>query len=388
MKNALVSQVKARFSERFGRSPLAVAYAPGRVEILGNHTDYNDGVVLSAAIDHGVAVAAASKPGATAGLTAMDLAEEASFGVPVRQPLDLPLWAKYIAGVAAKLEQHGAHPSAFDLAFSGNVPQGAGLSSSAALEVSTALALSALWAFECDRIELAKICQAAENEYTGAHCGLLDQFSSLFGSGNGLVYSDFRTLSVSSVSLGGDACFVVADTHVKHSLVASEYNERRARCEEAAAAFARLLDHPVKALRDVSLAEWTRHSSSLDPVTARRALHVIGENTRVFQACDLLSRGDLRAFGRLMFESHESSIRNFENSCPELDFLVEAARALPQALGARLSGGGFGGSVVILTAPENAKAVGAAVAERFNGRYGRHCDIRLIRPSACAALAD
>lgn len=387
MKNELIHRVRASFSERFGRDPVAVAYAPGRVEILGNHTDYNDGVVLSAAINHGVCVAVAPAPGGSATALATDLSEEACFAVPVRSHLDLPLWAKYLAGVAAKLEQHGARPAAFNLAFSGNVPQGAGLSSSAALEVSAALALSAIWSFECDRIELAKICQAAENEYTGARCGLLDQFSSLFGIDNGLVYSDFRDLSATPVPLVGDACFVVADTHVKHSLVASEYNERRARCEEAAAAFASLLDHPVKALRDVSLEEWTQYSGSLDPVTARRALHVVGENTRVFQACDLLGRGDLGAFGRLMYESHESSIHNFENSCPELDFLVDAARTLPKALGARLSGGGFGGSVVILTTPDNARSVGSAVAERFHARYGTACDIRIIRPSAGAALA-
>ena len=387
MRNELIRSVRGRFSERFGRKPAAAAYAPGRVEILGNHTDYNDGVVLSAAINHGVAAAAAPAAGGRAKVAAMDLAEEASFAVPVGPPLDLQLWAKYIAGVAAKLEQRGGRPAAFNLAFSGDVPMGAGLSSSAALEVSAALALSALWGFECDRIELAKICQAAENEYTGARCGLLDQFSSLFGSENGLVYSDFRALTAAPVSIGPGACFIVADTHVKHSLVASEYNERRARCEEAAAAFGRLLDHPVKALRDVSLAEWTRHSPCLDPVAARRALHVVGENARVFQALDLLGRGDLGAFGRLMYESHESSIRNFENSCPELDFIVETARALPQALGARLSGGGFGGSAVILAAPENARAVGAAVAEGFLRRYGRPCDIRVIRPSACAALA-
>lgn len=386
MRNDLIRRVRRGFSERFGRNPRASAYAPGRVEILGNHTDYNEGVVLSAAINFGVAVAAAPAAGARATVAALDLGEEASFNLPVRAPLDLPLWAKYLAGVAAKLDQHGARMAAFDLAFSGNVPMGAGLSSSAALEVSAALALSALSGFECDRIELAKICQAAENEYTGARCGLLDQFSSLFGIENGLVYSDFRALSVSPVPIGAGACFIVADTHVKHSLVASEYNERRARCEEAAAALGRLLDHPVKALRDVSPEELARHSRSLDPVAARRALHVVGENARVFQACDLLGRGDLAAFGRLMYESHESSVRNFENSCPELDFIVGMARARPDALGARLSGGGFGGSAVILTAPDNARAVGAAVAEGFYGRYGKPCDIRVIRPSECAGL--
>lgn len=409
MNPALIEKVKQSHARRFGAPPERVAYAPGRVEILGNHTDYNEGFVLSAAIDLGIAAAISAAPGRACCLRAADVDEELTFELPVTAPVGKPLWANYVLGVVNKLGGFGRIGHGFSATIAGDIPPGAGLSSSAALEVAAALGLGALFDIHPSILETAKLCQAAENEFTGARCGLLDQISSLCGEADGLVFTDFRSLRVESVPLGRDVCFLVANTRVKHSLVASEYNERRARCEQAAAFFASVLGRPVepkntlvnegrnppepesgrrmvKALRDVSVEEWEKFSPRMDPVTARRAAHVIEENHRVLQARGLLAAGDLKGFGELMYRSHRSSRVNFENSCRELDALVDAARAIPAVLGARLSGGGFGGSCVLMVHPAEAAAVGRAIAERYRAAIGHPCEVRVVRPSAGARL--
>jgi galactokinase len=384
MNPDLLASLRRRHATRFGRTPSVTAFAPGRIEVLGNHTDYNEGLVLSAATDMGVAFCAslALEPRGT--VQALDVHEEATLPIPLPAPATVPLWARYVLGVAAVLEARGLKLGGFEASFSGDLPLGAGLSSSAALEVSTALALSGLFGLTLPPLELAKACQEAENRYTGARCGLLDQVSSLFGREHALVLSDFRDLSISTAPMPAEACFLVADTGVKHSLVEGEYNERRACCEEAARFFAGRLPHPVRALRDVSLAEWTEFAPGLPDAAARRARHVIGENERVRRGADLLARGDLRAFGRLMFESHESSRTQFENSCPELDAIVETAHTIPAVYGARLSGGGFGGSALLLVPQAQADSVAKAVSAAYADRYGRPCACRVIRPSAGA----
>jgi galactokinase len=265
--------------------------------------------------------------------------------------------------------------------FLGDVPLGSGLSSSAALEISTGLALARLYGIAVDPLRLARIGQAAEHRFAGVRCGLLDQVSSLFGRKDCLVETDFRNLTVGSVPLGEDACFLMCNTHARHALVDGEYNERRAACEAAAAHFARVLPHPVRALRDVSWAEWESHRGGLDQTMARRAAHPIGENERVLRAARSLAAGDLAALGREMFASHESSRRYFENSCPELDAIVEAAQSIPGVLGARLSGGGFGGSAVVLVHPRDAESATAALDAAYARRFGKPCETRLIRPS-------
>ncbi|MBI2438220.1 MAG: galactokinase, partial [Lentisphaerae bacterium] len=276
----------------------------------------------------------------------------------------------------------------FQATLSGNIPMGGGLSSSAALEVAAALGLCALYGLRLPKIEVAKLCQAAENEFTGARCGLLDQISSLYGAPEALVFSDFRRLAVETVGLGANVGFLIANTGVKHNLAESEYNARREECERSAAFFAAVLDHPVKALRDVSVEEWRRYASRMDPVTARRAAHVIEENQRVLDGRKLLAAGEARAFGELMFQSHHSSRTNFENSCRELDALVDTARKIPTVLGARLSGGGFGGSVVLLLHPRDAEAIGQTLTSAYARAFGQPCALRLVRPSAGAQLIE
>ncbi len=388
MNTQLIERIQQEHAERFGEPASVVSYAPGRVEILGNHTDYNEGFVLSSAIDLGIGAALSPCAARKCTLCALDAGEEICVDLPVTAPLSKPVWANYVIGVLAKLNEAGLREPqhGFQVTFAGDIPVAAGLSSSAALEVATALGLGAIYGLSLPPLELAGICQAAEHEFAGMRCGLLDQISSLFGKAHALVFCDFRSLQVDTVSLGADVCFLVADTGVKHNLVDSEYNERRMRCEQAAAFFASALDHPVKALRDVSLAEWKRFSPEMDPVTARRAAHIIEENHRVLEARERLSHGDLDGFGELMFQSHQSSRVNFENSCRELDVIVEQARHLKSVLGARLSGGGFGGSAVMLIHPHDAEAVSRTVAERYDSVFGHPCEVRTIKPSDGARL--
>ena len=388
MDLTICRELTKRFTKWYGTAPTVAAYAPGRVEVLGNHTDYNEGFVLSAAIQLGTFFVAAPAPDAACRLVAGDLMKEVSFPVHRPAPAAESSWANYVKGVFAKIQPRSGNAHGFRGMFLGNVPLGAGLSSSAALEISTGLALSALYGVSVPPLELAKIGQAAEHEYAGVKCGLLDQITSLFAKAGALVMTDFRTLDARTVPLGGDACFLMCNTRAKHRLVDSAYNERRERCEEAARFFAAALPHPVKALRDVSMAEWQAHAGRMDPVAARRAAHVIGENERVLAGRDFLARGDLAQFGRLMYESHESSRLRFENSCEELDAIVDAARQIPGAIGARLSGGGFGGSAVVLVRPPDAAAVSREIARRYEARVGHACEIIEIRPSDGAALIE
>lgn len=375
-----------KFQDKFGRKPTVVSYAPGRVEILGNHTDYNEGYVLSAAINFGTYFAIAPRTDEEAHLIAGDIMEEVVF--PVAQPLATKdhMWSNYVKGVLASLNAKQKPSRGFDAMFLGNIPLGSGLSSSAALEVAAGLAFARHYGLEISGLELARIGQRAEHEFAGVKCGLLDQFSSINGKKDCLVWSDFRTNEVKPVKLGDDVCFLMCNTHARHALVDGAYNERRQRCEQAAAFFAAVLDHSVLALRDVSWEEWLKHRSEMEEVVARRAAHPIGENERVLSGIEMLRNNNLSGFGRLMFESHESSRKYFENSCPELDTLVDGAQAIPGVLGARLSGGGFGGSVVAMVNKPDVDAASVALRNVYANKYGARCDTRIITCSEGARI--
>jgi len=408
--DTVLGEALVKFRERFGREPEAAACAPGRVEVLGNHTDYNEGFVLSAAIDFRTCFLAAPAGAGPCRLVAGDIMEESVFPLPEPRPDAEHPWANYAIGMAAQLaarlpkrrapstsasrpgrphESYRPHgPDPFLGLFFGNVPLGAGLSSSAALEMSAGLALASLWALDVEPVDMARMGQRAEHEFAGARTGLLDQISSLFGQSDRLVLTDFRSLEVRTVPLGEGLCLLLCDTGVKHALVESAYNDRRASCERAAELLARWLDHPVSALRDVSVEQWERLETEMDPETAKRARHVIGENRRVLDGIGLLESGRVEEFGELMFESHESSRVCFENSCPELDHLVETARGLSGVLGARLSGGGFGGSVVVLLDPARLERIRDRLEESFRRAFGRRCRTVAVHPADGARVVD
>ncbi len=375
-----------KFGAHYGVAPTVVSYAPGRIEVLGNHTDYNEGYVFSAAIDYGTFFAVRPNDLGKNRIVAGDLMHEVTFPLTGATPVKEDTWANYVIGTVAGLAALKPQTRGFDAMFLGNIPLGSGLSSSAALEMCTAKALCALWEIEADAVTLAKIGQRAEHDYAGCSCGLLDQISSLCGAQGKLVKTDFRTLKVETVDLGPTVCFLMCNPHAKHALVDGQYNSRRQACEEAAAYFAKVLPHPVTALRDVSWAEWEAHKAGLDPTVAARAAHPIGEDERVLEGATLLEKGDLEGFGRLLNASHKSSQVYFENSHPEIDRVVAIAQATPGVLGARISGGGFGGSAVVLVRADQAEAARAAIAEGYKAQTGKPCDVAQITPSQGATV--
>ena len=376
-------ELVGKFADHFGVKPAVVAYAPGRIEVLGNHTDYNEGLVFSAAIDKGTFFAVAPSDDDTVRLVAGDLMKEVSYRLADCAKRDEDTWQNYVNGTFCWL--FGGEPAkarhGWKGMFLGNIPLGAGLSSSAALEICAAIALSEMYGIRKDKVELAKVGQKAEHTFAGCPCGLLDQASSLFGKAGGLVKSDFRTCTFETVSLGPSVAFMMVKSNAKHALVDGAYAIRRRACEDAAAHFAKVLRHPVTHLRDVSSAEWILYRDGLDETDARRAIHPIGEDERVLRGAELLEKGDVKAFGALMFDSHESSRNWFENSCAELDTIVDSAKRLPGVYGARLSGGGFGGSCCLLVDPKAADRIAAAITADYRAAYGDEPSCALIEPS-------
>lgn len=355
--------MKQAFFDYFGLKPDVIAKAPGRLEILGNHTDYNEGTVLSVAVDRAMTVAAAKVPGKTCELYDLALESKRTFDL---DKLDNPKkgdWANYVKGVVQEFQKRGYDVPAFKAMMKGTVPLSAGMSSSAALEMAFVLVIEKLAGLNLDWKTKAKIGQAAENNYVGAKTGLLDQVSSLMGRENQLVYSDFRTLEVHNVPIPKGTAFVVANCMVKHNLT-NEYNERREACELAA----KLLG--VKALRDVTPEMLEQQKEKLPEVAYLRAKHVVGEIDRVEKGAKALSDNDLTTFGKLMFQSQYSSTHYFDNSIPELDAMVEIAKTIPGHIGARLSGGGFGGITVHLVYADQAQAYCQALVKKYKEKTG------------------
>jgi galactokinase len=382
----IYNELMTKYKAHFGFEPEVVSYAPGRIEVLGNHTDYNEGYVFSAAINFGTFFAARKAEGSGCRLVAGDLMKEVSFEAGAIEASQSDGWQNYVKGTMAGMAENGTVDCGFDGMFFGNIPLGSGLSSSAALEMSTALALGKLYGISVDPVTMAKIGQKAEHDYAGCNCGLLDQISSLAGESGKLVKTDFRTVEYESVTIGDDLCFLMCNTLSRHALVDGAYNRLREACEQCAAHFDKVLNHPVKALRDVTMAEWAVYKQGLPEDIANRGAHPIGENERVLLGAELLEKGDAEGFGALMFDSHESSRILFGNSCEELDFVVAEAKRIPGALGARLSGGGFGGSAVVLVNPRDAETVAAALESAFASKYGHPCEVSVIIPSEGAHL--
>ena len=285
------------------------------------------------------------------------------------------LWANYLKGVVAQFQQRGIVVPGFDCMFGGNIPMGAGLSSSAAVECGLAFALDHLLHTNLSRLELARISQRAEHEFASVQCGIMDQFASLFGRAGQVVRLDCRSLDYAYFPFDTAASrIVLCNSGVKHSLASTAYNTRRQECERGVSVLQ--LHHPeVKSLRDATLAQLEAHRDELDPVVFRRCVYVVQENTRVENACRHLEAGDLAAFGQEMYASHAGLRDDYEVSCPELDFLVETARPLPGVLGARMMGGGFGGCTLNLMATEHVASFIAAIRPAYAARFGREPEV-------------
>ncbi len=356
------------------------ACAPGRVELLGNHTDYNRGVVLAAAIDRGITVAGSQRADGRVRLYSHTLERTCETSLDQLQRRAGDGWANYPLGVVHELRQAGFNVAGFEAELDGDLPLGGGLSSSAAVEVATAYFLVKLQGLDVPPREIARLCRKAENDFVGVASGLLDQITSVFGRRDCAVFLDCASEEVRTIEFPRDVALVIADSGTKHSLLQSQYNQRRAECAAAAAALG------VESLRNVSMEQLA--ASDLEPLLRRRAAHVVGENGRVFAALQSLADADAREIGVLMNASHESSRTNFENSTPELDELVRIARSLDGVFGARLTGGGFGGSTVTLVASAKAADAAQQIDEQFLARTGRDAHAFVCRIADGAEIVN
>ena len=381
----------AAFQDRFHTRPRLLGRAPGRVNLLGEHVDYNGGMVLPIAIDRAVQIAAKPTADDNVTLHALDLKQTTSFhldALEAKVDLDgnpLPHWALYPAGVAWSLQQAGQRVIGIQAVYTSDVPIGSGLSSSAAVEVAFAAVWRGLGGWTIDPLTLARWCQRAENAYVGVNCGLMDQFASACGVQGHALYFDTRSLEWHPLPLPGGTAVVIADSGVRRSLATSAYNERRAACEQAVELLRQYLPH-IHSLREVSSVEFAAYSEYLPETTRKRAEHVIKEIARVEDATICLRKGDARLFGGLMYSGHASLRDLYEVSCPELDILVQATRDIPGCYGARLTGAGFGGCTVNLVDETRAQSFIQSLHEAYQRQTGRDASIYLCKASAGASV--
>jgi galactokinase len=354
--------------------------APGRVNLIGEHTDYNDGFVMPMAIDRATTATMTGRDDRQ--ISARSGGRAARVTIDLDEPPSKPgaSWIEYIRGVATILERRGHRLRGADVAIESDVPTGAGLSSSAALEVAVGFGLLDLAGREIELTELALACQEAEHEFVGTRCGLMDQFIVCHGRAGHALMLDTRSLDAEWLPIPPGVRVLVCNSMTKHAHASSGYNERRADCEAGVRALAVTLPE-VRALRDVSLADLESHRGVLSDQVYRRCRHVITENARVLQAAEALARGDLDVFGTLMVQSHESLRDDYEVTTVELDALVDAALACDGVYGARMTGGGFGGCAIALVDEPQADAVSGDIQERYRGITGRRPEVYPCVPS-------
>lgn len=355
--------------------------APGRVNLIGEHTDYNDGFVLPFAIDLETVVAGRRRNDRRVNVVATDVGEAVQFDLEMEGERRRRRWTDYVEGPIRILDERFGVTCGADLLFSSTVPIGSGLSSSAALEISIGLAIAKLNGFAPDPTQLALSAQAAEHEYVGTRSGIMDQFASVFGRAGHAILIDCRDQTRSLVPLElGEHVVVVCDSRVHHELASGEYNKRRSECEQAVAILNNLI-RGIASLRDVGLNGLEEYGRYLTPLLMRRSRHVVTENARTLEARNALSAGDLEAFGKLMYASHVSLRDDYEVSCAELDLLVDAAKDVEGVLGSRMTGGGFGGCTVSLVRNESFEAFKGSVTGKYKEAFGMEPKIFRVQAS-------
>jgi galactokinase len=360
--------LKTLFAELYGGSP-AIYRAPGRVNLIGEHTDYNDGFVMPAALDLYTYVAVSQRTDRRLQVYSANLKEKCELDLDSIHPGRSGHWSDYVRGVAAVLQSAGYPLRGADLAIASDVPLGSGLSSSAALEVSTAWALLSNSHLSASPTEIAQMCQKSEHLYVETRCGIMDQFISCHGRAGHALMLDCRFLEFEPLPIPPDVRLMVCNTMVKHEHASGGYNTRRRECEEGVRALAEVLPG-IRALRDVTLDELEKHRERLNPVIYKRVRHVVSENDRVKKAARLLQAGDVAAFGRLMADSHRSLRDDYEVSIPELDLMVELASRLTGVYGARMTGGGFGGSTINLVDADHTEEVRQKLEKDYRDKTG------------------
>ena len=368
-----VREITTAFARLYGGEP-RIYRAPGRVNLIGEHTDYNEGFVMPAAIDFATYVAMTRRDDRVLKIHSDIFKEEATVDLDHTPGRGRKHWSDYPFGVAVKLREAGRRIGGANMLVHGEVPPGSGLSSSAAIEVSVGLGLLDISGQRIDRLQLAKICQKAENEFVGARTGIMDQFIGCFGKAGHAVMLDCRSLESQALPIPDDVKLVVCNTMVKHELASSEYNARREQCEEGVRLLAQHLPR-VKSLRDVSVDDVNKFRSQLGEVVFKRCLHVTGENDRVRAAADALRQRDLKTFGELMYQSHESLRDDYEVSCRELDVLVRLAADIKGVFGARMTGGGFGGCTVNLVDSSSLDEFARAIKSGYAQATGHDPDV-------------
>jgi galactokinase len=367
---------------RFHAAPKLFA-APGRVNLIGEHTDYAEGFVMPAAIDFATLAAISPRDDGQVVFYAENFVEERSFAANALPTQPTGHWSDYPLGVLAILAGEGYAIPAFSLSLWGDVPLGSGLSSSASVEVATAIAVTSLMGVSIPGPKLARLCQRAENEFVGANCGIMDQFISVNGAKDHALLLDCRDLSFRLAPIPEDVALVIANTMVKHSVAGAGYTTRRAEVEEACAILARHRPE-IKFLRDATVADLAAWGDEIPPNSLKRARHVITENQRTVDAADALMRGDMPTLGKLMHEAHVSYSQDFEGSCVEADTMVDLAQDLPGLIGARLTGGGFGGCTINLVQKEHAEQFAKTLEQRYEQATGIRPEIHICHASAGA----
>ncbi|MFN7945371.1 MAG: galactokinase [Blastocatellia bacterium] len=370
-------RLRREFQTRYGRSA-RIFRAPGRVNLIGEHTDYNDGFVLPMAIDRSTFVAAAERADRLIRVYSLTLAEQFEFDPDLPPMPRRGIWPDYVEGVARVLEENGQRLTGADLLIDSEVPTGAGLSSSAALEVSAGLALLSLAGATIDRTALALAGQQAEHKYVGANVGIMDQMAAVHSRAGNAILLDCRTLAITYLPLDQpEMSVVVCDSRVRHKLASSEYNTRRAECEQGVRMLQQFLPS-IQALRDVSVDEFRQYEAQLPEVIRRRCRHVITENARTLAAASALWSGRLNEMGRLMIASHQSLRDDYEVSCPELNLLVDTALGVSGVFGSRMTGGGFGGCTVSLVRNDALTAFTETITRAYQPTFGQTPGIYVV----------
>ena len=372
----LLSQLTTTFHEAFQADPLLIC-SPGRVNLIGEHTDYNEGFVLPAAIDKAIYLAVGPRSDNELHFVAYDLNKTYQGTLNHLEPTHT--WADYLLGVVAQFRLAGHEPGGFNCVFGGTIPMGSGLSSSAALENGVGFAINELFSLGLDRIAMLKLSQRAENEFVGAKVGIMDMFASMMGKADHVIKLDCRSLDYTYAPLEMEGISIVlCDSRVKHSLVTSEYNTRRAECE-AGVRFLQTFYPEIKSLRDVTMPMLDQHLRDTEPLIYRRCAYVVQENQRLLDGVDALEAGDIAQFGQLMYGSHEGLSHWYEVSCPELDILVDIARQQTGVLGARMMGGGFGGCTINLVREDVLDEFTDLITKQYKAQTGKDAYLHVCK---------
>ena len=377
MKHEALERIAATYQQKFGQAPELLVSAPGRVNLIGEHTDYNDGFVLPVAIDKKIIIGGSRRADDVVRLYSLNFEEFQEFSISslVKQNT----WSDYVKGVVSELSQDGHHLRGFNAVLEGNVPRASGLSSSAAIEVASAFFMAQMFQLSMSGEEMAKLCQRAENRFVGVNCGIMDQFISRLGKLGHALLIDCRDLRYQLVPFEVEGCSIVmCNSNVKRQLVDSAYNERRSQCEEGVRLLKAKLP-AIAALRDVTSAQLQEYAALLPPLTFQRCRHVVTENERVMQAVEALNASNIVRFGELLNQSHESLRDDYQVSCKELDVLVELARGVNGTIGSRMTGAGFGGCTVSLVKDSAVETFRQVVVAQYKERTGITADVYISK---------